>query len=99
MERLNRKARGESRWVLAFLVLVAAGLGLRSEQSNAAVFEIPADGSAVVGTDSTLTTHYKDTLLDIARQYSLGYDEIIRANPGVDMWIPGEGTQILLPVL
>ena len=33
----------------------------------------------------------------IARRYSLGYEEIIRANPGVDMWLPGEGTEILLP--
>ena len=39
----------------------------------------------------------KITLLTYARKYSLGYDEIIRANPGVDMWLPGEGTQILLP--
>lgn len=97
MEQLNRRARGDSRWILVFLVLAAAALALRAEQSDAAVFELPADGSAVVGTDTTLTTHFKDTLLDIARQYSLGYDEIIRANPGIDMWIPGEGTQILLP--
>jgi LysM repeat protein len=61
------------------------------------VFELPTDGSAVIGADSVITTHYEDTLLGIARKYSLGYDEIIRANPGVDMWLPGEGTQILLP--
>jgi len=36
-------------------------------------------------------------MLDIARRYSLGYEEIIRANPHVDMWLPGEGTDILLP--
>jgi L,D-transpeptidase ErfK/SrfK len=58
---------------------------------------LPADGSAVIGADITIRTHYTDTLLDIARKYSLGYDEIIRANPGVDMWLPGEGTQIVLP--
>jgi|HubBroStandDraft_5_1064220.scaffolds.fasta_scaffold00040_18 L,D-transpeptidase ErfK/SrfK len=97
MERLNRKARDESRRIAIFLVLASAGLVLRSAQSNATVFELPADGSGVIGTDTTLTTHYQDTLLDIARQHSLGYDEIIRANPGIDMWIPGEGTQILLP--
>jgi L,D-transpeptidase ErfK/SrfK len=90
-------ARGESRWISFVLTSVTVGLALRSELSSATVFELPADGSAVIGTDSTLTTHYKDTLLDIARQYSLGYDEIIRANPGVDMWIPGEGTEITLP--
>ena len=72
-------------------------LTLRSAPSRASVFDLPADGAAVVGADTTITTHFNDTLLDIARKYSLGYDEIIRANPGVDMWLPGEGTKILLP--
>src|ERR1700739_426 len=62
-----------------------------------AVYELPADGSSVVGTDERIKSTYNDTLLDIARRYSLGYEEIIRANPGVDMWLPGEGTDILLP--
>lgn len=68
-----------------------------SSSGSATVYELPADGSAVIGADITIRTHYTDTLLDIARKYSLGYDEIIRANPGVDMWLPGEGTQIVLP--
>ena len=72
-------------------------LTLRGVPCRASVFDLPADGSAVVGADTTITTHYNDTLLDIARKYSLGYDEIIRANPSVDMWLPGEGTKILLP--
>jgi L,D-transpeptidase ErfK/SrfK len=62
-----------------------------------AVYELPADGSSVVGTDERIKSTYNDTLLDIARRYNLGYEEIIRANPGVDMWLPGEGTEILLP--
>jgi L,D-transpeptidase ErfK/SrfK len=65
--------------------------------SQATVYEVPPDGSAVVGTDTHFRTQYKDTLLDIARRNSLGYYEIIRANPGVDMWLPGEGTDIMLP--
>jgi L,D-transpeptidase ErfK/SrfK len=72
-------------------------LALRTASSHATVFELPADGSAVIGADTVVATRYEDTLLDIARKYSLGYDEIIRANPGIDMWLPGEGTQILLP--
>jgi L,D-transpeptidase ErfK/SrfK len=78
---------------------VALGIAcsLWSPLSSATVYELPADGSAVLGADITIRTHYTDTLLDIARKYSLGYDEIIRANPGVDMWLPGEGTQIVLP--
>jgi L,D-transpeptidase ErfK/SrfK len=63
----------------------------------ATVYELPENGSAVFGTDERIKSTYQDTLLDIARRYSLGYEEIIRANPGVDMWLPGEGTDILLP--
>jgi L,D-transpeptidase ErfK/SrfK len=63
----------------------------------ATVFTLPEDGSAVVGEDAHIKSVYKDTLLDIARRYSLGYEEIIRANPGTDMWIPGDGKDIFLP--
>jgi L,D-transpeptidase ErfK/SrfK len=72
-------------------------LVLRSALVGATVVELPPDGSTVVGVDTRMTSHYADTLLDIARRYSLGYEEIIRANPGVDLWLPGEGKQILLP--
>jgi len=78
-------------------VTLGIACSLWSSTSGATVYELPADGSAVIGADVTISTHYTDTLLDIARKYSLGYDEIIRANPGVDMWLPGEGTQIVLP--
>jgi lipoprotein-anchoring transpeptidase ErfK/SrfK len=89
-------APGRGRALLFSAILIIT-FTLRSVPSRASVFDLPADGSAVVGADTTITTHYQDTLLDIARKYSLGYDEIIRANPGVDMWLPGEGTKILLP--
>lgn len=81
------------RSVLALVLAVA----IFTQPCRATVFELPPDGSTVIGVDTTMTSRYEDTLLDIARQYSLGYDEIIRANPGVDMWLPGEGTQIFLP--
>ena len=41
--------------------------------SEATVYELPTDGSSVVGADSHMKTVYKDTLLDIARRNSLGY--------------------------
>jgi len=44
----------------------------------------------------TIARH-EDTLTDIARRFNVGYEEIIRANPGVDPWLPGEGTPVLLP--
>lgn len=38
-----------------------------------------------------------DTFVDIARRFDLGYVELLTANPGVDPWIPMEGSIIVLP--
>jgi len=51
----------------------------------------------VVGEDQTIETVYEDTLYDLARKYSLGSEELIRVNPGVDPWLPGAGKKILIP--
>jgi L,D-transpeptidase ErfK/SrfK len=65
--------------------------------AQASLYPLPTDGSSVVGSDSDVTTVYEDTLPDIAHKYSLGYYEIIRANPGVDVWLPGAGKDLTLP--
>jgi L,D-transpeptidase ErfK/SrfK len=54
-------------------------------------------GSDVVGEVQVIRARYEDTFLDIARAYDLGYDELVDANPGVDPWLPGAGTRIVLP--
>jgi L,D-transpeptidase ErfK/SrfK len=46
---------------------------------------------------STVVTRREDTLVDIARRHGLGYQDIVRANPGVNIWVPGEGTEVVLP--
>ena len=38
-----------------------------------------------------------DTLIDLARYFDLGYNEIIDANPDIDPWVPPAGATILLP--
>src|SRR5437773_5110874 len=38
-----------------------------------------------------------DTLIDLARYYDLGYNEIVDANPAIDPWVPPAGATILLP--
>jgi L,D-transpeptidase ErfK/SrfK len=65
--------------------------------ARASLYPLPTDGSSVVGLDGNVSTVYEDTLPDIAHRYSLGYYEIIRANPGVDVWLPGAGKQLTLP--
>jgi len=50
-----------------------------------------------VGIVQIATASHEDTLSDLARRYDLGYEEIVAANPGVDPWLPGEGTRVVLP--
>jgi L,D-transpeptidase ErfK/SrfK len=54
-------------------------------------------GSDVIGRVQVTLARHEDTLPDIARRFNVGYEEIVRANPGVDPWLPGEGTEIILP--
>ena len=39
----------------------------------------------------------KETLVELAIKYDLGYNEIVDANPGIDPWYPGKGTMVLIP--
>jgi L,D-transpeptidase ErfK/SrfK len=55
------------------------------------------DGGGVFGAVERVRTRYEDTLIELARRYSLGYEELTRVNVGVDPWLPGEGTEILIP--
>jgi L,D-transpeptidase ErfK/SrfK len=51
----------------------------------------------VVGEVQVTNAKQEDTLTDVARRFSVGYNEIHRANPGVDMWLPGAGRRVVLP--
>ncbi len=59
-------------------------------------FEIRPGDDVVGRVQSTIATA-DDTLPDLARRFNVGYEEIVRANPGVDPWLPGDGTRITLP--
>jgi L,D-transpeptidase ErfK/SrfK len=59
-------------------------------------FEL-TDAQNVIGDLQETTVGKDDTLTDIARRFNLGYEELLRANPGVDPWLPGVGRTILLP--
>jgi L,D-transpeptidase ErfK/SrfK len=50
----------------------------------------------VVGVVQVVTATRDDTLTDIARRFNVGYEEIVRANPKVDPWLPGE-REIVVP--
>lgn len=65
--------------------------------AGAVEYELRGDGGDIFGSVERIRTRYQDTLIELARRYSLGYEELLRVNKGVDPWLPGEGTQIVIP--
>ena len=62
-------------------------------------FMLENPGDSLMGAVDKIHAEHEDTLPDIARANGLGFQEIKLANPGVDTWLPGEGTEIVLPNL
>jgi L,D-transpeptidase ErfK/SrfK len=59
-------------------------------------FEVAPDED-VVGVVQIVKTSKEDTLTDIARRFNVGYEEILRANPKVDPWLPGADRAVVVP--
>jgi L,D-transpeptidase ErfK/SrfK len=77
-----------------FWLLLAAAV---TAPAGATTYDLAEGTPAVFGTIEHYTTTYEDTFTDIARRFSLGYEEIARANPGVDPWLPGAGKDLVIP--
>ena len=78
-----RRATGG--WVVAAVVSLpfpapAAGAG--------ALRTVPTE--SVVGNIALYDARYEDSLLDVARRFGLGIDELRLANPDVSLWLPGK---------
>ena len=78
-----------------FLVCTLAVI--TSGQPRADIFTLPPPDVDVIGQVETITASRDETLLDIARRYDLGQNEILLANPSVDRWLPEENSVVVLP--
>ncbi len=85
-------------WLASLLGVSLFGLGVAGG-ARAETFHLDNPNDSVVGAPFYFTARAKDTLLDIARQNNLGYEDMRQANPNVDMWVPGEGTQVMVPTI
>lgn len=74
-----------------------AALAFLATTARANEFVIPSPDATVVGEIRIVEAREGDTLLDIARRHKLGFEEIKLANPGVDTWLPGAGTEVVVP--
>lgn len=75
-------------WVVAFIF---------SSLVQAASWILPPTDVDLFGQIKTIPANRDETLLDVARRFGMGQDEMMLANPTVDRWLPEEGAEIILP--
>lgn len=76
---------------------VAAALWLLAATAGATGFPLPPDGDDLVGETYVVAVRDGETLVDIAREHDIGQQQLQRANPGVDRWLPPAGSPVLIP--
>jgi len=52
---------------------------------------------SVIGMIRQYTVKKNDSLIEIARKFNLGYNEITDANPGIDPYVPDSNISVLVP--
>lgn len=90
---MSASSRFPHRWFAGLALAVAAALAQAAD-----TWSLPPAGSTLIGETRIEYAKQEDTFIDIAQRNGLGYDEIVAANPGVDRWLPGEGTPVILPL-
>ncbi len=58
---------------------------------------LPPGSDRVIGHVRSIRATYLDTFSDIALGENQGFTELRLANPDVDAWLPGDGTEIIIP--
>lgn len=90
--------------ILATLFLSQIPLGVPAEEDSeeqftATIKQYPyrIPDLTVIGSPTWYRVPPKDTLLDIARRFGLGFNEIDLLYPQTDKWIPPRGKKIVIP--
>ncbi|HZD24764.1 MAG TPA: L,D-transpeptidase family protein, partial [Alphaproteobacteria bacterium] len=60
---------------------------------------VPTNDGDLIGQVERYICRHEDTLPALAVRFGVGFDELAAANPGVDAWLPGEGTELRLPTM
>lgn len=78
--------------------LVSPGPGDAAKASRKERFFGHAPGDQVIGNESVrYEVEGDETLIELARLFDLGYNELVLANPEIDPWVPRKGDLVRLP--
>src|SRR5882672_848303 len=94
----GRRSRSGLSAALAALALAACAtpFGLPAPVARHPL-EQPPLSRDLVGRLSFRDARAEDTLVDLGPELGVGYTELVAANPGVDPWLPREGTRLVVP--
>jgi L,D-transpeptidase ErfK/SrfK len=81
----------------AKIILIIFSLLLFPASSSASHSYFFSKSNTVVGSMKTYKIKGDESLIEIARKFNIGYNEITEANPGLDPFIPGNGKTVQIP--
>ena len=87
------------RTVMFIAILPLFFFGLAPQKANALSAFTIEESRTVYGAIKSVKAGRQYTLLDMAREYDLGYNQIVAANPRLDPWMPPEGADVLVPTI
>jgi L,D-transpeptidase ErfK/SrfK len=59
--------------------------------------ETPPPSADLIGRLTFRDARAEDTFVDLGPELGVGYTELVAANPGVDPWLPKDGTRLVVP--
>ena len=77
-----------------FLILVGS---LMTAHVHATSYQLENSTDSIVGKMDSAVVGRDTTLLDIAREYGFGYQDLKLLNPTIDTWMPKDGEVVPLP--
>jgi L,D-transpeptidase ErfK/SrfK len=83
--------------VRIFLFTFIISLFIISHTYASSAFPIDNPANIIIGTQKIYSIYEEETLIELARKYDVGYNEIIAANSDIDSWVPEKGTKIIIP--
>lgn len=79
-----------------FFLIIFLAFIVPAARAGAELFPY-APSETVEGTVITHKVNHGESLIELARKFGLGYNEIVDANPGLDPFVPGDGIVVTVP--
>ncbi|MBF0506173.1 MAG: L,D-transpeptidase family protein [Nitrospirae bacterium] len=81
---------GISHLLVALIIIIPASAG-------AGEYVYDKDATIIGKLATYIISDNNESLIELARKFDIGYNEIVEANPGLDPFVPGAGSFVIMP--